>query len=136
MNHETLFFSLLILFILCVGLFMYLVQYAYSGKNKLSPSQAIQMLKSGELNHIVDVRSNIEWNIGHHPTAINIPVSQINEDTLRVFQKNDGILVYCNTGQRARYASEKIKSYGFENVYYIATTFHSIMPNDVSTKQD
>ena len=41
--------------------------------------------------------------------------------------KNDGILVYCNTGQRARKAAEKLKKLGFKNVFYIASTYKTIL---------
>ena len=40
---------------------------------------------------------------------------------------NEGILVYCNTGQRARYASEQIAKMGYKKVYYIDGTYKSIM---------
>jgi len=36
---------------------------------------------------------------------------------------NDKIIVYCNTGQRARNAAEKIYNLGFKNVKYIVEPY-------------
>ena len=58
---------------------------------------------------------------------IHMPVSQIDEIKLKHIDNNDKILVYCNTGQRARYASEKIEKLGFNNVVYIASSHLSLL---------
>ena len=70
------------------------------------------------------------WNgNGSSPLSSHIPVSDINRKTLQNnnIYLNEGILVYCNTGQRARYASEKISNLGFMKVYYIDGTYSTIM---------
>jgi len=41
--------------------------------------------------------------------------------------KNKTIVVYCNTGQRARKASEEIKKLGFNKVFYIEGTYKSLI---------
>ena len=41
--------------------------------------------------------------------------------------KNKTIVVYCNTGQRARKASEEIKKLGFNKVFYIEGTYKSLL---------
>jgi len=38
-----------------------------------------------------------------------------------------GLLVYCNTGQRARFAAEKLEDLGFKDVYYIAGHYSSLL---------
>ena len=38
-----------------------------------------------------------------------------------------GILVYCNTGQRARFAAEKLASLGFQDVVYIDGSYRTLM---------
>jgi len=38
-----------------------------------------------------------------------------------------GLLVYCNTGQRARFAAEKLEGLGFKDVYYIAGLYTSLL---------
>ena len=47
--------------------------------------------------------------------------------TLKHIDKDEPILIYCNTGQRARYASEKLQKIGFNNVYYIASSYLNLL---------
>ena len=68
----------------------------------------------------------MEWRAGHYPKALHIPVNKINEKTTTELPKK-GLLVYCNTGQRARFAAEKLENLGFEEVYYIAGHYSSLM---------
>lgn len=122
-------FSILFMsfFIACICVFLYLAYYAYSGRNRLSSSEAKNQIEEGLIKHIIDVRSYNEWIIGHHPKAIHMPTSQIDELKLKHIDKDEPILIYCNTGQRARYASEKLQKIGFNNVYYIASSYLNLL---------
>lgn len=102
--------------------------YTYSGADLITSKKAKTMIKNNQIKHVIDVRTEVEWNMGHYPRAKHIPVSELNENNkiLKRISKNDGILVYCNTGQRARRAAETLKSYGFKNVYYISNTYKSL----------
>lgn len=102
--------------------------YTYSGADLISSKKAKNMIKNKEIKHVIDVRTGIEWNMGHYPRAKHIPVMELNKNNkyLQKMHKNDGILVYCNTGQRARRAAETLKSYGFKKVYYISNTYKSL----------
>jgi rhodanese-related sulfurtransferase len=55
-----------------------------------------------------------------------MPVNVISQDRLKGFKKDDGIVVYCNTGQRSRAGAEKIASLGFKKVYYIDGLYSTI----------
>lgn len=104
-----------------------LAYYTYSGTQLITSKKAKEMIKKENVK-ILDVRTKVEWNIGHHPDAIHIPNGDITKKKInKYFNKKDKIIVYCNTGQRARQASEKLKSYGYENVYYIAGTYKSLL---------
>ena len=98
--------------------------YAITGKGLISGSKAKKMIQNGEIKNIIDVRTEIEFNMGHYKGAKNIPVTSINEEIS--LNKKKGILVYCNTGQRARRAAEKLRELGYEKVYYIEGTYHSL----------
>ena len=100
--------------------------YSLSGTQLISAARAKKMIKSGEIKHVVDVRSKFEWDFGHYPGAVHMPVNVISAERLKKFDKNDGILTLCNTGQRARAGAEKIASFGFKNVYYIDGTYSTI----------
>ncbi len=99
--------------------------YSLSGSNLISCIQANNYIKNRKIKYIIDVRTKLEWDYGHYKKSIHIPIQNISKNILnrKISNKNDGILVYCNTGQRARNGAEKIISYGYKNVYYIDNTY-------------
>ncbi len=62
---------------------------------------------------IIDVRTKMEWNEGHHPEAIHLPHKHISE-----YQgdKDKNITVYCATGRRASIAKQKLVEMGYNKV--------------------
>ena len=100
--------------------------YTYFGWNLISSEEAKKLINSGKIKKVVDVRTAVEWRAGHYPKALHIPVDKINEKTTVELPKK-GILVYCNTGQRARFAAEKLEALGFKDVYYIAGHYSSLL---------
>tara|TARA_Y100000389_G_scaffold71076_1_gene67804 strand:+ start:38378 stop:38761 length:384 start_codon:yes stop_codon:yes gene_type:complete len=99
--------------------------YSLTGSNLISCVKAKDYIKKRKIKHIIDVRTQLEWDYGHYKKSIHIPIQNINKNILnrKISNKNDGILVYCNSGQRARNGAEKIISYGYKNVYYIDNTY-------------
>jgi rhodanese-related sulfurtransferase len=61
---------------------------------------------------LVDVRETGEFEAGHVPGAINLPLSQL-RDRLHELPKDKEILVYCQVGQRAYYATRILRLNGF-----------------------
>ena len=109
-----------------VGGLAALTAYTYFGQNLISSEEAKRLIKEGKIKVVIDVRTATEWRMGHYPKALHIPVDKINEKTVTELPKR-GLLVYCNTGQRARFAAEKLEGLGFKDVYYIAGHYSSIM---------
>ena len=110
------------------ALFAFGQYYTYSGVQLLSSKEAKNKIKKDNAL-VIDVRTQTEWNIGHFKNAKHLPTSNIDEkNTNRILGKNKqrNVIVYCNTGQRARRAAELFKSYGYENVFYIAGTYKSL----------
>tara|TARA_Y100000389_G_scaffold101282_1_gene97998 strand:- start:40 stop:387 length:348 start_codon:yes stop_codon:yes gene_type:complete len=100
--------------------------YTFMGQNLVSASEARRLIKKGKIKKVIDVRTITEYRAGHYPRALHIPVNKINEKTTTELPKK-GLLVYCNTGQRARFAAEKLEELGFEDVYYIAGTYKGLL---------
>jgi rhodanese-related sulfurtransferase len=105
------------------GTLVALVLYSLSGKQLVTASEAKKLLGSVK---VVDVRTPMEYRMGHYPGALNIPVTAINRRTTQRLPKS-GILVYCNTGQRARFAAEKLVRLGFKDVVYINGSYKTLL---------
>lgn len=76
-------------------------------KNIMSTQKAI----------VVDVRSLEEYNEGHIPNAISVPLETIeNEAETKLKNKDDLILVYCRSGRRSREATLRLIEKGYTNV--------------------
>lgn len=103
----------------------------WSGTHLISSNRASRLMQKGSIKNIIDVRSGSEWSEGHYDNAKHIPVPELNEFSLKknLIKKSDNILLYCNTGRRARYASELLKSLGYKDVFYIESGYHSLPKN-------
>ena len=112
--------------VIIVGTLAAAAAYTYFGENLMSSKEAKKLIRSGKIKKVVDVRTTPEYRAGHYKGAVHIPVNTINTKTTAGLPKK-GLLVYCNTGQRARYAAEKLEALGFEDVYYIAGHYSSLV---------
>jgi phage shock protein E len=81
----------------------------------ISTQAALAHLKKGVL--VVDVRSRGEFDSGHLPGALNIPLDEI-EAALpaKVKNKNQVLLLHCLSGARSAAAQQKLKGMGYANV--------------------
>ena len=111
--------------VIIIGTLTAATVYTFLGKNLVSSKQAKFMIRSGKIKKVVDVRTIAEYRSGHYRGAVHIPVNKINKKTTTELPKS-GLLVYCNTGQRARFAAEKLEELGFKNVYYIAGHYSTL----------
>ena len=102
--------------------------YTLTGVNLISSPDAKQMIKKGKFDYIIDVRTKLErTNLGYYPGSIHIPVTQFSMNKFSKIPKDSSVLIYCNTGQRARRAAELMTQYGYSKVYYIAGFYKSLM---------
>ena len=111
--------------VIIVGTLAAAAAYTYFGKNLVSSKEANKLIRTGKIKKVIDVRTIAEYRAGHYKGAVHIPVNKINKKTTTELPKK-GLLVYCNTGQRARFAAEKLEKLGFEDVYYIAGHYSSL----------
>ena len=67
---------------------------------------------------LIDVRTDLEFDQGHLPGAININLySKSFEQQVSEYDRNRPVYVYCRTGHRSQTAAEKLISMGFREVY-------------------
>ncbi|MDD6310408.1 MAG: rhodanese-like domain-containing protein [Firmicutes bacterium] len=65
---------------------------------------------------IVDVRSKGEYEDGHIPGSINIPVNTIHDIKQYIKSKDDLICLYCESGIRANKAQGILNAHEYHNV--------------------
>ena len=82
--------------------------------------EAKALMKETEGYILLDVRTKEEYESGYIPGAINIPLSDINENVVSSLpDKSRMILVYCRSGNRSRQASDKLSRLGYTNIIEI-----------------
>lgn len=64
---------------------------------------------------VIDVRTAGEYQLGHLPGAVNVPVDQLQAQAAG-WDRNATYLVYCATGARSASAVDIMKSMGFTNI--------------------
>ena len=116
-------------FTVFIGVLLYGYYYSTSSPYMISSEKARQLIRQKKIDLILDVRTSTERDIfGYLPGSIHIPAGNLNKEVLRAYPNKDvNILVYCNTGQRARAATETLRSMGFKNVVYIPTSHIALL---------
>ncbi len=87
---------------------------------QISPGKAAAYLRGGAL--LIDVRRPAEFSSGHLPNAINLPVEEI-ETALqrRVKDKNQVLLLHCQSGMRSGVAKTKLTGLGYANTFNLGS---------------
>ena len=110
--------------ILFVLLMMVFVITGCGGNTKMSTYQQISqeeakaMMDTQEVI-ILDVREQKEYDAGHIPHAVLLPVGSITKDTASTVipAKDTVVLVYCRSGNRSKTASQALAELGYTEVY-------------------
>jgi phage shock protein E len=109
--------------VVAVALYM-AYRYAMDSPYRISAEEAKRQLRSHPL--ILDVRTDMERSLGFYEGSVHIPSSDLKDRMPREYpNKTIPIIAYCNSGQRARAATEILQGLGYTNARYIATTYHS-----------
>lgn len=89
-------------------------------KTELKVNEAKKLIEKNYFDFIVDVRTKSEWDEGHHPQAVHIPIGEfVTKLPEMIPDKNKKILFYCKKGFRASGALQIAKKLGYENIYYL-----------------
>lgn len=64
---------------------------------------------------LLDVRGGGEWNAGHIPGSLNLPLGDL-EQRLHEIPRDRSLLVHCQTGARAAMAASLLRARGFPDV--------------------
>ncbi len=94
--------------------------YLLKRAGQISSAEALEFLKNGAL--VVDVRSASEFKSGHLPKSLNLPLDEIEVLVLRsVKDKNQVLLLHCQSGMRSGVAKTRLKGLGYANVFNLGS---------------
>ncbi len=82
------------------------------GIKQLSPKELDQ--KKGMV--LLDVRTDKEYEAGHIPGSVHIPLSEIG-DKIKKLKKDKDLVVYCQSGNRSIWAIKRLMGMGYKNLY-------------------
>ena len=125
--------TLLLLFgisIILIGVVAYVAyQYAVDSSFRISSQEAKTLLQTKQVDLVLDVRTDLERkNLGFYPGSIHIQSANLDEQMSKHYpNKQTRILVYCNTGHRARMATDKLQTLGYVNAKYISSQYSSLL---------
>lgn len=114
--------------LLAIGVYM-AYAYAMDSPYRLDSTRARALYKSKDFDVVIDVRTDTERNtLGYLTGSVHIPSADLEREMPKRFPNRDiKILTYCNTGHRARLATEKLRALGYGNAYYIASGHWSLV---------
>ncbi len=96
-----------------------LYEAAKASITTISTAKADDIYKKGGALFL-DVREPNEYNSGHIPGAVNIPLGVVEKKIGKTFADKDAvILVYCRTGHRSTIATSELKKLGFTHLLNI-----------------
>ena len=86
---------------------------------QIAQEEAKQMMDEREDAVVLDVRERDEYDAGHIPGAVLLPVGAIDGDTAAqvIPEKDSVVLVYCRSGNRSKTASQALADLGYTQVY-------------------
>ena len=87
------------------------------GYRQISQQEAKKRMDAGGVL-VLDVREPDEYNSGHIPGAVLLPVGSIDEDTAAAVipEKSAAVLVYCRSGNRSKTAAAALAELGYTDV--------------------
>ena len=85
---------------------------------QITQAQAYQMMQEQQVL-ILDVREQYEFDAGHIPGAVLLPLGDISEATAArtIGSKDAVVLVYCRSGNRSKQAARILAQLGYTGIY-------------------
>jgi rhodanese-related sulfurtransferase len=102
-----------------------LVQKRFSGLKEVGTVQAIQLINRQNAV-LLDLREDKEFEGGHLPNAVHIPLSALGSRGSELAKLTARpIVAYCDRGQRARAAGGALTKLGFAEVFLLTGGFRA-----------
>ncbi len=97
--------------------------FIWKKAGQLSAKNADQLIKAGAI--VIDCRSVPEFNAGHLPSAINIPVERIGEVQKKIQDRSTPLLLHCQSGMRSGMARKQLLGMGYTNVHNLGSYYRA-----------
>lgn len=93
-------------------------QTEQNGYQQISQEEAKQKMETEDVL-VLDVREQSEYDAGHIPDAVLLPVGEIDEESAAsvIPEKDTTVLVYCRSGNRSKTAAGKLAELGYTEIY-------------------
>lgn len=105
-----------------------LYHYTFTSPWRISAEVGRTLIAAKKIDVVLDVRTVLEREtLGKFPGSSHVPSGDLERVILdRIRDRGAVILVYCNTGQRARRAVEILHELGYKNAVYVASGWRSL----------
>ena len=102
--------------------------YAVDSPLRISSEAGKRLIQEHKIDLILDVRTDVERStLGFYPGSVHIQSADLEARMPAEYPNKDiRILAYCNTGHRARMATEKLRKLGYVNARYISSTYTTL----------
>lgn len=90
------------------------------GIKQISPRELDE--KKGMM--LLDVRTNKEYDKGHIPGAVHVPLAEIG-DRVKKLKKDKELVVYCRNGNQSIWAIKRLMGMGYKNLYNLKGGYYA-----------
>ncbi|MDD2959552.1 MAG: rhodanese-like domain-containing protein [Lachnospiraceae bacterium] len=123
MEHSKKMFIIIFSCIVLIGVFSAFILWRTFRPSQGLPYERITMEQAAEYMDyetgylLVDVRTQEEYDEGHIPGAVCIPLEELQAEAQKLLpDKEQMIYVYCRSGRRSRDAAQKLCNMEYTNV--------------------
>ena len=106
-----------------IALFLIIKLLGFLGRlgiKQITPKELDQ--KKGMM--LLDVRTDKEYEAGHIPGAVNVPLAEIGEKVKKL-KKDKDLVVYCRSGNQSIWAIKRLMGMGYKNLYNLKGGYHA-----------
>jgi len=83
---------------------------------EVTPAEAMQMRAADPEIVYLDVREQMEWNLGRIPGAIFIPRGNLESQVEAAIPRDKKVIIYCARGNRSALAADTMQDMGYADV--------------------
>ena len=93
---------------------------------QLHKTAYLQLIDEKKEALVIDLRTPFEYNMSHHPRAININYLVGFKEKILKLDVNKPVFICCETAHRSPYATLQLKEVGFTEIYDLKKGYSQI----------